>query len=195
MNLILVICGPAGIGKTTVCDRLLQDFDDSLSRVITTTTRKPRSGEEAGKDYFFITVKKFKNLIEKNSFLEHELIHGNYYGTRKESVFGEIKKSQNILINIDVKGARNLSKAISKSSDFNGKMVSIFLKPSSLEVLKERLNQRASDSKADIEARLQTAKKELSFTDDFDHIVLSKDKENDYKLVKKIYLNYLKSVG
>lgn len=195
MNLILVICGPAGIGKTTVCDRLLQDFDDRLSRVITTTTRKPRSGEEAGKDYFFITVKKFKNLVEKNAFLEHELIHGNYYGTRKESVFGKIKKSQNILINIDVKGARNLSKAISKSSDFNGKMVSIFLKPSSLEVLKERLNQRASDSNADIEARLQTAKKELSLIDDFDHIVLSKDKEHDYKLVKKIYLNYLKSVG
>ena len=67
-------------------------------------------------------------------------------------------------------------------------MVSIFLKPSSLEVLKERLNQSASDSKADIEARLQTAKKELSLIDDFDHIVLSKDKENDYKLVKKIYL-------
>ena len=195
MSLILVICGPAGVGKTTVCDRLLEKFGDQLTRVITTTTRKPRLSEKEGQDYFFTTVKEFKDLLGKNAFLEHELIHGNYYGTRKENVFGEIRKLQNILINIDVKGARNLPKEILKNRDFNGKIVSVFLKPSNLEVLKKRLFQRASDSKVDIEARLQTAKKEISIAENFDHIIISKDKESDYISVEKIYLRYLKSKG
>tara|TARA_B100000242_G_C43037380_1_gene483708 strand:- start:66 stop:653 length:588 start_codon:yes stop_codon:yes gene_type:complete len=195
MSLILVICGPAGVGKTTVCDRLLEKFGDQLTRVITTTTRKPRLGEKEGQDYFFTTVKEFKGLLGKNAFLEHELIHGNYYGTRKENVFGEIRKLRNILINIDVKGARNLPKEILKIRDFNGKIVSVFLKPSNLEVLKKRLFQRASDSKVDIEARLQTAKKEISIAENFDHIIISKDKESDYISVEKIYLRYLKSKG
>ena len=195
MSLILVICGPAGVGKTTVCDRLLEKFGDQLTRVITTTTRKPRLGEKEGQDYFFTTVKEFKDLLGKNAFLEHELIHGNYYGTRKENVFGEIRKLQNILINIDVKGARNLPKEILKIRDFNVNIVSVFLKPSNLEVLKKRLFQRASDSKVDIEARLQTAKKELSIAENFDHIIISKDKESDYISVEKIYLRYLKSKG
>ena len=114
MSLILVISGPAGVGKTTVCDRLLQEFGSNISRVVTTTTRKPRDGEKEGEDYFFTSVKQFHELLENEAFLENEIIHVNYYGTRKKTVFDKIEKKQDILINIDVKGARSLRKKLIK---------------------------------------------------------------------------------
>ena len=191
MSLILVISGPAGVGKTTVCDRLLQEFGSSISRVVTTTTRKPRDGEKEGEDYFFTSVKQFHELLENEAFLEYEIIHGNHYGTRKKTVFDKIEKEQDILINIDVKGARSLRKEISKNKSFNGKIITVFLKPNNLEVLKERLSQRATDTKSDIETRLETAKKELTLADSFDYIIISKDRENDYETVKRIFLKYL----
>lgn len=195
MSLILVISGPAGVGKTTVCDRLLQEFGSSISRVVTTTTRKPRDGEKEGEDYFFTSVKQFHELLENKAFLEYEIIHGNHYGTRKKTVFDKIEKEQDILINIDVKGARSLRKEISKNKSFNGKIITVFLKPNNLEVLKERLSQRATDTKSDIETRLETAKKELTLADSFDYIIISKDRENDYETVKRIFLKYLSLLG
>jgi len=195
MSLILVISGPAGVGKTTVCDRLLQEFGSSISRVVTTTTRKPRDGEKEGEDYFFTSVKQFHELLENEAFLEYEIIHGNHYGTRKKTVFDKIEKEQDILINIDVKGARSLRKEISKNKSFNGKIITVFLKPNNLEVLKERLSQRATDTKSDIETRLETAKKELTLADSFDYIIISKDRENDYETVKRIFLKYLSLLG
>lgn len=195
MSLILVISGPAGVGKTTVCDRLLQEFGSSISRVVTTTTRKPRDGEKEGEDYFFTSVKQFHELLENEAFLEYEIIHGNHYGTRKKTVFDKIEKGQDILINIDVKGARSLRKEISKNKSFNGKIITVFLKPNNLEVLKERLSQRATDTKSDIETRLETAKKELTLADSFDYIIISKDRENDYETVKRIFLKYLSLLG
>tara|TARA_E500000178_G_C16891901_1_gene693912 strand:+ start:196 stop:783 length:588 start_codon:yes stop_codon:yes gene_type:complete len=195
MSLILVISGPAGVGKTTVCDRLLQEFGSSISRVVTTTTRKPRDGEKEGEDYFFTSVKQFHELLENEAFLEYEIIHGNHYGTRKKTVFDKIEKGQDILINIDVKGARSLRKEISKNKSFNVKIITVFLKPNNLEVLKERLSQRATDTKSDIETRLETAKKELTLADSFDYIIISKDRENDYETVKRIFLKYLSLLG
>ena len=195
MSLILVISGPAGVGKTTVCDRLLQEFGSSISRVVTTTTRKPRDGEKEGEDYFFTSVKQFHELLENEAFLEYEIIHGNHYGTRKKTVFDKIEKGQDILINIYVKGARSLRKEISKNKSFNGKIITVFLKPNNLEVLKERLSQRATDTKSDIETRLETAKKELTLADSFDYIIISKDRENDYETVKRIFLKYLSLLG
>ena len=195
MSLILVISGPAGVGKTTVCDRLLQEFGSSISRVVTTTTRKPRDGEKEGEDYFFTSVKQFHELLENEAFLEYEIIHGNHYGTRKKTVFDKIEKEQDILINIDVKGARSLRKEISKNKSFNGKIITVFLKPNNLEVLKERLSQRATDTKSDIQTRLETAKKELTLADSFDYIIISKDRENDYETVKRIFLKYLSLLG
>jgi guanylate kinase len=195
MSLILVISGPAGVGKTTVCDRLLQEFGSSISRVVTTTTRKPRDGEKEGEDYFFTSVKQFHELLENEAFLENEIIHGNHYGTRKKTVFDKIKKGQDILINIDVKGARSIRKEISKNKSFKGKIITAFLKPNNLEVLKKRLSQRATDTKSDIETRLETAKKELTLAESFDYIIISKDRENDYETVKKIFLKYSTILG
>ena len=195
MSTILVISGPAGVGKTTICDRLLREFGYNISRVVTTTTRRPREGEKEGEDYFFKSVQEFHELLENEAFLENEMIHGNYYGTRKKTVFEKIEKKQDILINIDVKGAGSLREEIYKHKNFDGKMVTIFLKPKSLEVLKKRLSMRATDTKSDIETRLETAKQELTLVDSFDYIIVSKDREHDYESVKKIFRKYLNLPG
>jgi len=195
MSTILVISGPAGVGKTTICDRLLRDFGSNISRVVTTTTRRPREGEKEGEDYFFTSVQEFHELLENEAFLENEMIHGNYYGTRKKAVFEKIEKNQDILINIDVKGAGSLRNEIYKHKNFDGKMITIFLKPESLEVLKKRLSMRATDTKSDIETRLETAKQELTLADSFDYIIVSKDREHDYESVKKIFRKYLNLPG
>jgi len=195
MSTILVISGPAGVGKTTICDRLLRDFGSNISRVVTTTTRRPREGEKEGEDYFFTSVQEFHELLENEAFLENEMIHGNYYGTRKKAVFEKIEKNQDILINIDVKGAGSLRNEIYKHKNFDGKMITIFLKPKSLEVLKKRLSMRATDTKSDIETRLETAKQELTLADSFDYIIVSKDREHDYESVKKIFRKYLNLPG
>ena len=195
MSTILVISGPAGVGKTTICDRLLREFGSNISRVVTTTTRRPREGEKEGEDYFFKSVQEFHELLENEAFLENEMIHGNYYGTRKKTVFEKIEKKQDILINIDVKGAGSLRKEFYKHKNFDGKMITIFLKPKSLEVLKKRLSMRATDTKSDIETRLETAKKELTLADSFDYIIVSKDREHDYESVKKIFRKYLNLPG
>ncbi|MEC8243284.1 MAG: guanylate kinase [Verrucomicrobiota bacterium] len=195
MSTILVISGPAGVGKTTICDRLLNEFGSNITRVVTTTTRRPREGEKEGEDYFFTSVQEFHELLENEAFLENEIIHGNYYGTRKKSVFEKIDKKQDILINMDVKGAESFRKEIYKHKNFDGKMITIFLKPKSLEVLKKRLSMRATDTKSDIEIRLETAKQEITLADGFDYIIVSKDREHDYESVKKIFRKYLNLPG
>jgi guanylate kinase len=195
MSTLLVISGPAGVGKTTICDRLLREFGSNISRVVTTTTRRPREGEKEGEDYFFKSVQEFHELLENEAFLENEIIHGNYYGTRKKTVFEKIEKKQNILINIDVKGAGSLRKEIYTYKNFDGKMITIFLKPKSLEVLRKRLSMRATDTKSDIETRLETAKQELTLAESFDYIIVSKDREHDYESVKKIFRKYLNLPG
>ena len=189
MSLILVISGPAGVGKTTICNRLLDEFSNQLTRVVTTTTRKPRKGERHGEDYYFTELEEFKSLVKKNAFLEHEVIHGNYYGTSRRAVCNKIKESKNVLINIDVAGAKTLSTEITKENNFEAKIVSIFLKPNNLNVLKQRLNQRGSDSTEEIDRRLKTAKNEILLADNFNHTIISNEKDRDYSLVKAIYLN------
>ena len=188
MSFTLVISGPAGVGKTTICERLLEEFGDQLSRVVTTTTRSPRNGEVDGKDYHFTKIDDFKNLARENAFLEYEMIHGNYYGTSKKAVFDKMEESKNILINIDVRGAKSLRKEMNVQIASDIKVVSIFLKPNNLDVLKERLLKRGSDSKENIEKRLETAKGELEFAKEFDHQLISTEKNSDYSLVKEVYL-------
>ena len=186
---VLLISGPAGIGKTTVCDRLLIEFENNLIRVVSATTRKPRVGEINGVDYYFLKESKFKSLIASGGFLEYEKIHGNYYGTLKDRAYCELKNSIDVLFNIDVNGAKSLQKEFRGSNSYCVKLISIFLYPNSIEDLKKRLNNRGTDKIKDITRRLERAKEEIQAVNQFDYRVLSKDKESDYQQVKTIYLS------
>ena len=138
-GIILVISGPAGVGKTTLCDRLLKDYSPKLSRVITVTTRKPRKGEVNGVDYFFKTISDFKKLIRTNAFVEHAEIHGNLYGSLKSSILQLLENSHDVLLNIDIQGAASLKKLGAKSESLFNRIVTVFIMPLNLEDLRKRL--------------------------------------------------------
>jgi len=189
MSLILAISGPAAVGKTTICERLIQEFGDSLSRLITATTRAPRDGEKHGVDYFFFQKSEFEKKLSQGHFLEHENIHGYEYGILKESILFAQKKGLDILLNIDVNGSASLRKFCQETLVLNGCLNTIFIRPKSLEDLKKRMIQRASESVEQAQLRLDNAQAEMERQNEFDYIIESADKETDYQKIKEIYLS------
>jgi guanylate kinase len=189
-GIALVISGPAGVGKTTLCDRLLLDFNPILSRVITVTTRKPRKDEVDGKDYIFISNAEFDELKSNNSFLEYAKVHDNQYGSLRDSVLKLFEKNHDVLLNIDVQGAASLKKLESNLGYLQKRIRSIFIMPESMNDLKNRLENRGQDSEEEIQRRLKTAANEITLHKQFDHIIYSKSKDQDYGALLKIYKEY-----
>jgi len=187
---IIVISGPAGVGKTTLCEKLLSEFPNSITQVITATTRHPREGETNGEDYLFLTKEDFQEKIRRGDFVEYENIHENLYGTLLESVTLALKKSKVILFNVDVRGANSLKKFFLPKESTMLKFHSVFVMPKSLSELEKRLMLRNSDSHKDIQIRLETAKDEIAYANSFDQQILSEDKKTDYQAIRKIVLSF-----
>jgi guanylate kinase len=188
MSLIIAISGPAAVGKTTICDRLSSEFGDKLCRLVTATTRQPRNGEEDGRDYFFLSKADFDQKLSEESFLEHELIHGNKYGILKETILDAQNQEIDMLLNIDVNGVDSLRRFCSTQEELKGQLKTIFIKPKNLEELSARMRKRASESEEQINIRIANAKAEILRASEFDFIIESKDRASDYDKVKNIYL-------
>ena len=186
---LFIISGPAGVGKTTLCDRLLSDYSEYLKRVITATTREPRVGEVDGVDYYFLSKQEFERKKRQQAFLENEIIHGNETGVLRETVLGGLSDVPNLLLNIDVKGARTIQKAFGMKSSNTGNLISIFISPASIEVLQERLRIRGTDSGEEIRKRMETARQELRSVGFFNYNIRSQDRENDYSQIRQIFLD------
>ena len=186
-SLIFVVSGPAGSGKTTLCDRMLKELSPQIRRVITATTRVPRRGEENGKDYYFLTEDEFKKKANDEQFYEHAYVHSNRYGILKEEIIKKLDENIDLLINIDVQGAVTLRKAAMNDAQLKGRMVTIFIMPPSVEELRNRLGQRGQDSNEIIEQRLEVAKNEIKEWNDYDYCILSKTKEKDFNSLMSIY--------
>ena len=186
---LFIISGPAGVGKTTLCDRLLIDYTEDLKRVITVTTREPRVGEVDGVDYYFLSKQEFERKKSQKAFLENEIIHGNEYGVLRETVLGDLSDVPNLLLNIDVKGARTIQKAFGRNSSNTGNLISIFISTASIEVLQERLRIRGTDSGEEIRKRMETARQELRSVGFFNYNIRSQDRENDYSQIRQIFLD------
>lgn len=162
--LFIVISAPSGAGKTTLCDLLLQHYPE-LCYSVSCTTREPRLNEEDGIDYHFLDQARFKQLIKENLFLEHALVHDNYYGTLKEPVYQALSENQCVLLDIDVAGAckvRKHVKALPPGDPLREGFVDIFINPPSLQELTARLERRATDTPEIIEKRVRNAQEELS---------------------------------
>ena len=187
MSKLVAISGPAAVGKTTICDRLIKEFGPRLKRLVTATTRAPRTSEEDGVDYFFLSKKEFHKQLSDDSFLEHENIHGNMYGILKKPIWDAQAEGIDLLFNIDVNGATSLRNFCSANSVLKGQLITIFLMPSSLEQLALRMKERASESAEQMRVRLDNAEEEIRRKGEFDYIVESKDKESDYQRVKELY--------
>ncbi len=189
-GIVFVISGPAGVGKTTLCDRLLSEFDGTVSRVVTATTRKPRVGETPGDDYYFMSEEEFLRKFDEGAFIEHERVHGNLYGTLKQSILSRAggRAGNDYLLNIDVNGAFSLKKFSEEHEALRGGVFSVFILPHSLDQLRARLEGRGTDDEDEIERRMATAVAEIEKKDQFDLVLESGEREEDYRRLKEYYL-------
>lgn len=165
---LVVVSGPSGAGKTTVCGRLLAR--KGFERVVTATTRPPRPREKAGVDYHFLAEQEFDAWVKQGRFLEWATVHGHRYGTPRAGVDEIVKRNRHALLNIDVQGADSV-----RASGFPCLLV--FLLPPSWEELERRLRRRGTDPEEEIRRRLADAKRELLRQDDFDLKVTNVDPE------------------
>jgi len=168
--------------------RILDDFDE-IRFSVSATTRAPRQGEKDGVNYHYISKEQFKEKIDNGDFLEWEEVYdGTLYGTLRENVEKELEKGYFILLDIDVLGALNVKKIFEKDA------LAIFIQPPSIEILKERLQKRATDAQQDIQTRLERAKKEMAYANRFDHIIINDDLEKAYSQIKELVTNFIKQI-
>lgn len=161
----MVVSAPSGAGKTTLIKKLLAT-DDRFTFSVSTTTRPRRPGELDGQSYYFASVDEFRQKIEKNEFIEWAIVHRNYYGTTKKEVDRLGLMGKIPIFDVDVQGARQLKKKIEGS-------VFVFIVPPSLEVLRERLKKRETESREERDLRLENALQELGEYGLYDYIVVN----------------------
>lgn len=164
-GLLLVISGPSGAGKGTICAGLREKLPE-LAYSVSVTTREPRAGEVDGKDYFFKTVPEVKKMIFEGQLLEHADVYGHIYGTPKPYVMDLLSQGKDVLLEIDIQGALQIKKVFPSG-------VFVFIVPPSLDELKSRIYKRGKDSVETIKERLSSATKELSFANAYDYIIVN----------------------
>jgi guanylate kinase len=164
---IIVITAPSGAGKTSITKYLMQQLPQ-LSFSVSATTRSPRPNETDGIDYYFISAESFKNKIESGDFIEWEMVYeGMYYGTLKTEIGKIWQKDQIPVLDIDVKGALHIKKL------FPTETITLFIAPPSVATLHERLQKRGTETEASLDRRIQKANEELSYQQQFDHVILN----------------------
>jgi guanylate kinase len=186
-GLLLILSGPAGSGKTTLCDQLVAAHANTLGRVVTCTTRVPREGEIDGVDYHFLTPEVFQKTLDAGGFLEHAQVHKRLYGLRAADVARQLSAGHDALINLDVQGAATLRMQVAKNPELAADLVTVFVKVSEPTELRRRLRGRATDAPDEIERRLHAAAVEMSHAANYDHIIESGTRERDYAALAEIY--------
>lgn len=168
MEKLLIFSAPSGSGKTTVVKHLMESLSDRLGFSVSATTRKPRPGEENGREYHFLSENEFREHINNNEFLEYEEVYqGILYGTLWSEVRKIWDQERIVVFDVDVKGGLNLKK------EFGDRALAIFLRPPSIDVLMERLIKRSTEVEHELNERINKARYELSFEDRYDVVVVN----------------------
>jgi guanylate kinase len=178
-GLMLVLSSPSGAGKTTISRKIVQS-DNNMSMSISCTTRKKRTGETEGKDYYFINEEEFDRRIHAGQFLEHATVFGNLYGTPREPVEKMLAAGCDVLFDIDWQGTQALAE---KARD---DLVSVFILPPSAQELERRLTTRAQDDPGEIDRRMAKAADEMSHWAEYDYVIVNHDIEDSTRMVKNI---------
>jgi len=178
-GIIVILSSPSGTGKTTLANLILQKkkFVNSVSH----TTRKPRSNEVHGKDYFFVNDEEFKNLIKNNDFLEYANVFNNLYGTTKNFVLENLEKGNNVVFDIDWQGTEQI-----RSQNIKYKMITFFVLPPSKEILYERLTNRDMKDKLIASERMKEFYKDVKHWVDYDYVVINDELNKCYEEISKI---------
>ncbi len=180
-GILFIVSGPSGVGKGTIREKILKEIPDLLFSV-SVTTRDRRPGEIDGKDYIFVTVDRFREMIEKDELLEWAEVYGHYYGTPLRFIEEAKNRKEDVLLEIDIQGAK---KVMEKCKD----AVSIFIAPPSIDVLIERLKKRATETEEELEKRIVNAKKELEEAFFYDYYVINDNIDDAVSRVKCIILS------
>jgi len=178
-GVVLVLSGPSGAGKSSLINKISDDIGDFYFS-ISTTTRPRREGEEEGVHYHFVSEEEFKKDIDEDHFLEHALVHGNYYGTSLKPVKNALAAGKMVIFDIDVQGNTAIN---SRLGDIT---TSVFITPPSLSELKRRLENRSTDAQEVIENRLKMAKREIQRTSEYDFIVINDDLDIAANVLRQI---------
>lgn len=188
--LLILISAPSGGGKTTLCERLVAEFD-SLTYSVSCTTRAPREGEVDGTDYYFLTEAEFDQRVRAGEFLEHALVHGHRYGTLKKVIAEGFQQGRDILMDIDVQGAQQIRRQIAHCAPqdpLRRGLVDIFIAPPSIEVLRKRLQGRGKDAADVIERRVQMAENELPHWREYQYLIINDRLDASYDALRAIVL-------
>ncbi|WP_286149750.1 guanylate kinase [Romboutsia ilealis] len=177
-GLLLVVSGPSGAGKGTICKALLNK-NDQIKLSVSATTRKPRNGEVYGVNYFFIEKEEFTKMIENGEFLEHAQIYDNFYGTPKAAIIECLEKGQDVILEIEMQGARQIKEVYPEG-------VFIFVLPPSLEELKSRIVGRGTETQEEIEKRFSCAFEEINQIVNYDYFIVNEDIEKSVNDVEAI---------
>ncbi|MDY3051825.1 MAG: guanylate kinase [Ndongobacter sp.] len=175
---LIVISGPSGVGKGTVCAELMRRRPD-LTLSISATTRKKRPAEVNGENYYFYSVDEFNALIDDNRLIEFAQVHGNYYGTPRDFVEQKLEEGHDVILEIDVQGAMQVKRNSSEG-------VFIFLLPPKLHDLEDRIRHRATEQESEIALRLKNAEKEIAMLHDYNYAVVNDEVGTCAETISKI---------
>ena len=179
-GLLIILSSPSGAGKSTLAQRI-RAWDKNCVFSISATTRKPREGEEDGKDYYFISEEEFNSKVSKNEMLEHAKVFGNLYGSPMSPVLSSIDNGDDVLFDVDWQGSQQI-----KNSSLGKYVLSIFILPPSIDELESRLKLRNQDSDEVIFNRMAKSVEEISHWPEYDYVVVNDDINNTEEKLKTI---------
>jgi guanylate kinase len=168
-GILFVVSSPSGGGKGTLVQWVLRQMPD-LRYSVSYTTRRPRNSEEEGREYFFVTPEKFEAMVKAGEFLEWAHVHGKLYGTSRDQVARDVLEGRDIILEVDVQGADSVRKLVRDS-------VSVFIMPPSVDILRQRLIARGTDSPEELVLRLRNAPAELKHYKAFDYVIINDEVE------------------
>jgi guanylate kinase len=178
-GILFIVSAPSGAGKTTLCKQILASIS-GVWHSVSATTRKPRSGEEHEREYFFIEEQSFHDMVRRDEFLEYAHVYNHWYGTPRSPLMDKIQQGIDVLLEIDVQGALQIKKRFIDA-------VSIFILPPSMDILRARLQSRASDSQEEILHRLRKVKDEIWCVREYSYIVRNDDLEQSLRELQSIF--------